>query len=105
MKIIIFYIALYSFFCHHFVILFTSISGICYYLFTLFVVLIFKAVKMILQCSGISRSLMNAVMGDKLVFSTDLCIIGWLKLPIFHMVVFEPHEAGVGICLTITVAA
>jgi len=39
---------------------------------------------------------MQAVADDKLVFRSDLHVVTGLELAISHMIIFHPHEGGLG---------
>src|SRR5690606_18115851 len=89
---------------HQLIVLLATISGIGHKLFTLFSVMGLKAFQMFRQGRGVGSRLMDAIVGDELVFGADLGIVGWLELAILHVVLFHPHEHGIGIGLAIAIA-
>lgn len=48
--------------------------------------------------------LINAEVGNNLVFCRYLNVIGWFELPVFHTVFFHPHKGRVVVRLGVTVA-
>src|SRR5690606_11427640 len=104
MRVIVLDKGSYALFFHQFIVLLATITGVCYKLFALFSVMALKAFQMFRQGCGVGSCLMDAVMGDELIFGADLGIIGWLKLAILHVVLFHPHKHSIGIGLAITIA-
>src|SRR5690606_16519597 len=83
MKVIVLHIRSYSLTLHQFIVLFTSITCISHHFFTLGLVPGFEAFQMGFQRNCVSSCLMDTILGDELIFCTDLGEVGDTVCPSF----------------------
>lgn len=48
---------------------------------------------------GVTGTLVEGIVQDKLSVGTDLRVVSGLELPVLHVVLLHPHERGVIVCL------
>lgn len=93
----------YSVVDHMCIVLFASVSGVRAHLITLLSISVTERRQERYERALVSRSPVDAIVGDELVLGGYLDVVSRLCLPVVHRVLLHTHERGIWIRLAIAV--
>src|ERR1700744_228608 len=103
-ELIVLYIGGNTFFFQPLIVLFTAVASVSCHIIGLLTVVAEVFLEVRNQRFGISRILVKAVRGDKLIVGADLNIVTGLQLPVSHVILFHAHKRCVPVSFAVAVA-